>query len=421
MSAVSAVVGSATEDLTVWFRDTRKQSLSLCATLEFEDYVVQSMSDASPIKWHLAHTTWFFEHFVLKAFHTKYRVFDPKFEYLFNSYYESIGVMHPRAQRGLLTRPTVAEVLRYRESVDEQIQNLLYVRPDEPELHRLIVLGLNHEQQHQELMLTDIKHAFSINPLLPAYQKRGDKIDEKRNAPELHFVAFDGGIKAVGATNDDFCFDNETPRHRVLIEPFSLANRLVTNSEYTAFVRTGGYRRADLWLAEGWRMVNTESWSHPLYWQHSLESEFTLHGVQALHPDAPVSHLSYYEADAFARWAGMRLPTEFEWEIAAAHAPVRGNLLSSGNLHPISAASPSTTLTQLFGDVWEWTASAYAPYPGYVTEPGAIGEYNGKFMCNQMVLRGGSCVTPDEHVRATYRNYFAVAARWQFSGVRLAR
>jgi ergothioneine biosynthesis protein EgtB len=421
MSAVSAIVGSPAEDLTLLFCDIRKNSLLLCAPLEIEDYVVQSMPDASPAKWHLAHTTWFFEHFVLKSYVSNFKPFSSQYEYLFNSYYETIGVMHPRPQRGSLTRPTVGEVVKYRHHVDEQIQNLIYSQPDDAELQALITLGLHHEQQHQELLLTDIKHAFSLNPLLPAYQKRNAKTDETRAAPELRFVPFDGGIKAVGATGDEFCFDNETPRHRALIEPFSLANRLVTNSEYIAFVRTGGYRRAEFWLAEGWRAVNTENWARPIYWQESLDSEFTLHGVQALNLDAPVSHLSYYEADAFARWAGMRLPTEFEWEVAAAHAPVRGNLLRSGNLHPVPAVSPSSALTQLFGDVWEWTASSYSPYPGYAAEPGALGEYNAKFMCSQMVLRGGSCVSPDEHIRATYRNFFAASARWQFSGIRLAR
>jgi ergothioneine biosynthesis protein EgtB len=322
----------------------------------------------------------------------------------------------------------VTEIFRYRHYIDEQIQYLLSARPEDIELHTLVALGLHHEQQHQELMLTDIKHAFASNPLLPAYSEQKTRSEEQATQ-SLQFVAFDGGIRWVGAdggTNGDFSFDNEQPRHRVIVPPFALANRLVTNEEYMAFVRTGGYRRPEYWLADGWHLVNTQHWSRPLYWQESLDSEFTLHGVQPLQPNAPVCHISYYEADAFVRWAGMRLPTEFEWEVAAAAIPAQGNLLNSGSLHPLPAKPSPIRLTvgsinQLFGDAWEWTASPHTPYPGYVAPMGSLREYNGKFMCNQMVLRGGSCATPDEHIRTTYRNFFHPHSRWQFSGVRMAR
>lgn len=427
-TAVQKIVASEEESSALHFREVREQSVQICAPLNIEDYVVQSMPDASPIKWHLAHTTWFFEQFILKRLVRDYRPLDERYESIFNSYYESVGPVAKREHRGLLTRPTVAEIFRYRQHVDAQIQSLVSVKPDDIELHTLITLGLHHEQQHQELMLTDIKHAFSSNPLLPAYTERKYMPDEQLTR-ELQFVAFDGGIRWVGAdsgTNGDFSFDNEQPRHRVIIPSFALADRLVTNEEYMAFVRTGGYRRAEFWLAEGWNLVNTQYWSRPLYWQETLDSEFTLHGVDSLQPKAPVCHISYYEADAFARWAGMRLPTEFEWEVAAAAIPAQGNLLNSGSLHPIPAKSSSIRLTggslnQLFGDAWEWTSSAYAAYPGYVAPMGALREYNGKFMSNQMVLRGGSCVTPDDHIRTTYRNFFHPHSRWQCSGVRLAR
>jgi ergothioneine biosynthesis protein EgtB len=386
------------------------------------------MPEASPIKWHLAHTTWFFEQFVLKPLLRDYRPLDARYEALFNSYYESIGPVAKREHRGLMTRPTVAEIFRYRHYIDEHVQCLLSARPEDTELRTLITLGLHHEQQHQELMLTDIKHAFAANPLLPAYHERKFK-SEALAAQELQFVAFDGGIRWIGAdsgTNGDFSFDNEQPRHRVIVPSFALANRLVTNEEYMAFVRTGGYRRAEYWLSDGWHLVNTEHWSRPLYWQESLDSEFTLHGLEPLQPNAPVCHISYYEADAFVRWAGMRLPTEFEWEVAAAAIPAQGNLLNSGSLHPLPARLSSIRLTgnslnQMFGDAWEWTASAYAPYPGYVAPAGTLREYNGKFMSNQMILRGGSCATPDDHIRTTYRNFFHPHSRWQFSGVRMAR
>jgi ergothioneine biosynthesis protein EgtB len=412
-----------TTSLTQAFDRVRATTEALCAPLEIEDFVVQSMPDASPAKWHLAHTTWFFEQFILKPHVRGYRSAHPRYDYLFNSYYQSVGPMHERPHRGLLTRPTVAEVLEYRARIDDSMRALLESEVD-PQIAALTQLGLNHEQQHQELLLTDLKHLFSCNPLLPAYRPRNGSIAASVSTP-MRFYTFDGGLAQIGATSgDDFVFDNETPRHTVYVEPFALANRLVTNGEYAEFIRDGGYRRADVWLSDGWATVTQQGWTRPLYWAEGLDAEFTLNGLQPLDPAAPVCHLSYYEADAFARWAGARLPSEAEWEIAAATAPVRGNLLESGLLHPQpddGTLHDESPLRQLFGDVWEWTASPYTPYPGYRPPPGALGEYNGKFMCNQLVLRGGSCATPRSHIRATYRNFFYPHARWQFMGVRLAR
>ena len=400
------------------FAETRAMTRALCETLETEDYVVQSMPDASPVKWHLAHTSWFFEQFILKPNLRDYPVLEPKYEYLFNSYYQTVGPMHQRPSRGLLTRPTVKEIFRYREHVDEYMTQLLIRRADDPQIDMLTTLGVNHEQQHQELILTDIKHAFSRNPLQPSFRSRAATTADNVAGP-MRFQNFDGGIREIGCDNEQFCFDNELPRHRVLVEPYALGDRLVTNSEYLEFVRDGGYRRPEFWLSEGWNTVLAESWAHPFYWDESLSSEFTLAGTQAIDPGAPVSHLSFYEADAFARWAGARLPTEAEWELAAACLPVAGNLLDLSRLHPEPPSDAG--MTQMFGDVWEWTASPYIGYPGYRTLPGALGEYNGKFMANQWVLRGGSCVTPASHIRASYRNFFPASARWQFSGLRLAR
>lgn len=407
------------------FDRVRATTQSLCAPLEIEDFVVQSMPDASPAKWHLAHTSWFFEQFILKTHARNYRSPFPQYDYLFNSYYQSVGPMHERPQRGLLTRPTVTEVMEYRAHVDEHMRSLLAAYDSDTQIEALTTLGLNHEQQHQELLLTDLKHLFSCNPLRPAYRARSSAATSGAVTP-MRFYTFDGGIEHLGAGQSTvFGFDNERPRHKVFLEPFALANRLVTNSEYAEFIRDGGYQRPEVWLSDGWATVTREAWSRPLYWSDSLDSEFTLSGVQPIDPAAPVCHLSYYEADAFARWAGARLPTEAEWEIAAAAMPVRGNLLDSNELHPLAArdeaAHDESQLRQLFGDVWEWTASPYVPYPGYRAPHGALGEYNGKFMCNQLVLRGGSCVTPASHIRATYRNFFYPNARWQFMGVRLAR
>ena len=406
------------EVLAARYSRIRRVSLEICEPLQTEDFVVQSMPDASPTKWHLAHTSWFFEQFLLKPLLAGYRAFHPDFEYLFNSYYQSVGRMHARPQRGVLTRPTVDEVLRYREHVDEHMQKLLRARPDDEKLLAVGTLGVNHEQQHQELMLTDIKHLFSLNPLLPAYRPGADEPNDA--AAPMHFIPFDGGIREIGASGKHFCFDNELPRHRTLVEPYALADRLVTSGEYLEFIRDGGYRRPEFWLSDGWSTVVREGWTRPIYWSESLDSEFTMHGLQPLRIAAPVCHVSFYEVDAFARWAGARLPSEAEWELAAESLPVIGNLLNSGALHPI-AAGVQAGMKQMFGDVWEWTASPYSAYPGYQPPPGALGEYNGKFMCNQLVLRGGSCATPADHVRASYRNFFYADARWQFMGVRLAR
>jgi len=410
------------ESLADRYLRIRAASAAICEPLQTEDYVVQSMPDTSPAKWHLAHTSWFFENFLLKAHARNYRQFDASFDYLFNSYYQTLGPMHQRPRRGLLTRPTVAEVLRFREHVDAHMHELLQLESDNDRVAELTTLGLNHEQQHQELMLTDIKHLLFCNPLLPVYRQEARTINHT-SADAARFVAFDGGIGEIGATGKHFCFDNEMPHHRTLVESYALADRLVTNGEYLEFVRDSGYRRPDFWLSDGWSTVSGDDWSRPLYWSESLDSEFTLAGMQPLNPAAPVCHLSYFEADAYARWSGARLPTEAEWELAAARTQVAGNLLNdvaTAPLHPRAATGPDR-LKQLFGDVWEWTASAYAAYPGYRPAAGALGEYNGKFMCSQFVLRGGSCVTPADHIRATYRNFFYPTARWQFMGLRLAR
>jgi ergothioneine biosynthesis protein EgtB len=427
MALVESRVFSAADSrssVTLAFERVRATTQALCEPLETEDFVAQSMPDASPAKWHLAHTSWFFEHFILKSHLRDYRSPHPQYEYLFNSYYQGVGPMHERSQRGLLTRPSVSEVMAYRAHIDAQMIDLLDQRGADSQLEALTTLGLNHEQQHQELLLTDLKHLFSCNPLHPAYRPLHQQADRGALTP-MRFYTFDGGIENIGATGASFVFDNELPRHRVLLEPFALANRLVTNSEYAEFIRDGGYQRPDVWLSDGWALISEKSWRRPFYWSEELDSEFTLSGMQPIDPAAPVCHLSYYEADAFARWAGARLPSEAEWEIAAAQMPVRGNLLEANVLHPRAAedgaAHDESQPRQLFGDVWEWTASAYAPYPGYRPLPGTLGEYNGKFMCNQLVLRGGSCVTPSSHIRATYRNFFYPNARWQFMGVRLAR
>jgi ergothioneine biosynthesis protein EgtB len=399
------------------FERVRRQTPALCASLTAEDMQLQSMPDASPAKWHLAHTTWFFETFVL-AHDPAWKPRDPAWHYLFNSYYQSVGPMHVRAQRGLLSRPSLDEVRDYRRRVDEAVLALLD-RRDDPELASLVELGLQHEQQHQELLLTDIKHAFWCNPLQPALHS---SIAAPAGAPavSLQFLPGREGIVEIGHRGEGFAFDNETPRHRTLLQPHALANRLATNAEYLAFVREGGYREPGLWLSDGWATVQREGWQHPLYWQDDLASEFTLAGVRALDPAEPVCHLRYYEADAFARWAGARLPTEAEWESAAQGVAIEGNLQESGRFQPLPAHAGEGAL-QLFGDAWEWTASPYVGYPGYRPLPGSLGEYNGKFMCGQWVLRGGSCATPRDHIRASYRNFFPPHARWQFAGLRLGQ
>jgi ergothioneine biosynthesis protein EgtB len=405
------------------FRQVRAATESLCRPLATDDYSIQSMPDASPAKWHLAHTSWFFEEFVLKAAIEDYTPFDPQFGYLFNSYYESVGPRHERPARGMLSRPTIEQVWAYRAHVDEEMQIVLE-RELPPELREIVTIGLHHEQQHQELLLTDIKHLFSLNPLKPAYAA-GLTGARQSASTSLSFLSLSGGLTEIGHAGSDFCFDNERARHRVYLEPFRLANRLATNGEYLQFIRSGGYQRHDHWLSDGWSCVQREQWKHPLYWSDSLEQEFTLGGLRALDLNAPVCHLSYYEADAFARWAGARLPSEFEWEsVAVGTGPLRGNFVDEGLWHPAAPAALGTERAsgalQMFGDVWEWTASAYAPYPRFRPLNGALGEYNGKFMVNQLVLRGGSCATPRSHIRATYRNFFYPTARWQFSGVRLA-
>jgi ergothioneine biosynthesis protein EgtB len=403
------------------FGRVRALTTQLCAPLEPEDFVVQTMPDVSPAKWHLAHTTWFFETFVLARFVRGYQPFDSDWGYLFNSYYESVGERWPRAQRGFLSRPTVREVFAYRTAIDEQVEALLEspTSGDDPELRDLVTLGLHHEEQHQELLLTDIKHVLGTNPLRPAYHARPHA--PSGVAPALEWVSCDGGEAAIGHTGAAFAFDNERPRHCVLLPPYRLASRPVTNGEYLAFVEDAGYRRADCWLSDGWSTVQQEGWEAPLYWARGEDGwmQTTLRGRAPLDPHEPVCHVSYFEADAFARWAGMRLPREAEWEALAAGVPVGGNLLENGRLHP-HAAPEGEGLRQMYGDVWEWTASPYVGYPGFRPAAGAVGEYNGKFMCNQMVLRGGSCVTPAGHIRATYRNFFPLNARWQFTGIRLA-
>ncbi|HWD59772.1 MAG TPA: ergothioneine biosynthesis protein EgtB [Stellaceae bacterium] len=415
------------------FSAIRRESEALASHLTPEDQSIQSMPDVSPTKWHLAHTTWFFETFILARFDPAYRVFDPAFHYLFNSYYEAEGPRHPRPQRGMLSRPSCDDVAAYRGHVDVAMTALIDGAPDEAwcEMAPLVELGLHHEQQHQELILMDIKHVFSLNPLLPAYQP------PRRRAPgsaaPLDWVEFRGGLVQVGHAGGGFAFDNEMPRHRQWLEPFRLANRPVTCGEFADFIAAGGYREPEHWLSEGWAIVQAQGWQAPLYW-HGAEDGwriFTLSGEKRLDPAEPVVHVSFYEADAFAKWAGKRLPTETEWEVAAEGAALSGNLADSRRYHPAADggtarenaaenAGENGTLRQLIGDVWEWTQSPYTPYPRFRTVGGAIGEYNGKFMSNQMVLRGGAAVTPAEHMRTTYRNFFPPSARWAFSGLRLA-
>jgi len=411
-------------ELAARYASTRAATEQLCAPLAVDDYGAQSMPDASPAKWHLAHTSWFFETFVLQR-EAGYHPPHPRYEVLFNSYYNSVGEQYPRPRRGLLTRPTVEEVYHYRRHVDAAVAARLDGHGGPLPAARLdvIELGLHHEQQHQELLLTDVKHLLSCNPLRPVYRPRQPGAT---GAPlPSGWVAFSAGVYEVGHDGHGFAFDNETPRHRVFLEPFALATRLVTNGDYLAFIEDGGYTRPELWLAEGWDVVRQQGWTAPLYWKrHDAGWQlFTLAGMRAVDVAEPLCHVSYYEADAYARWAGARLPREAEWEVAAATVEDGGNFVEAGHFHPIplTAPSPAGNVVQLFGDVWEWTQSAYSAYPGYRPAAGALGEYNGKFMCNQLVLRGGSCATPASHIRATYRNFFPPGARWQFSGIRLAR
>ena len=411
---LSAHTASA-EILSERFRNIRSATLSLIADLRPEDTVVQTMPDVSPTKWHLAHVTWFFERFVLEPHLKSYSRFDEQYHYLFNSYYYTAGDMHARPKRGLLSRPTLAEVLDYRSYVDTAMQQLLHTHSDDEHVVQVTTLGLNHEQQHQELLLTDIKHVFSCNPIQPAVRP-SLPMPADVSVPSYGFSKGVSGVHSVGMSGAGFVFDNETPRHDTLLHEHQIGNRLVTNAEYREFIGDGGYSTSDLWLSDGWAAVKEKQWQRPLYWDESLETEFTLGGVRAIDANAPVCHVSYYEADAFARWAGARLPTEFEWELAATAQRPDGNLLDAGFWHPVANDS-----SQFFGDVWEWTSSSYAPYPGFKPLAGSLGEYNGKFMCNQMTVRGGSCVTAADHVRASYRSFFYPDARWQFLGIRLAK
>ena len=430
---MSAAVTLSAPGLLTAFTATRSQSLALCTPLTPEDMMVQSCPEASPAKWHLAHTTWFFETFILREYLAGYRPFHPDFLWLFNSYYNDVSDQPEKKLRASFSRPGIEEILAYRRHVEDAIATL-----DKdglpPEAAQRIELGIHHEQQHQELLCYDIKHALWTNPLHPAYASGGTFASD---APPLRWLSFAGGLAEIGHTGEDFAYDNESPRHTVFLQPFALASRAVTCSEYLAFMEDGGYTRPELWLSEGWENVKAHSWTAPLYWRRLDENRldekktdgawmiYTMRGLRPMNEMAatPVCHVSYFEADAFARWAGKRLPTEAEWEIAVAQrsaaVPANANLLESGQLHPVAA--PGADLDQVFGDVWEWIRSAYLGYPGYRAPAGALGEYNGKFMSNQMVLRGGSAVTPRSHIRSTYRNFFSPAARWQSAGFRLAQ
>jgi ergothioneine biosynthesis protein EgtB len=440
------------------YRTVRAATMDFCSPLSPEDMMVQSCAEASPVKWHLAHTSWFFETFVLSEFVAGYQPFNPDFHWLFNSYYRALGEMPEKKLRASFSRPPLDQILAYRRHVDAAIERLLSCHPED-ESQRRIVLGLEHEQQHLELAATDIKHAFFTNPLHPAYRPAPPATNQLAAgadaiAPPLNWLSFTPGssarpgIVSIGITPDPndlhaFAFDNETPRHSIYLAPFQLASRAVTCAEYLAFIEDNGYSRPELWLSEGWDTLQAEGWQAPLYWNRDSRtpsgwSIFTLEGYRPLGElsETPVCHVSFFEADAFARWSGNRLPTEFEWEFVAAQAlkdlssfaesagtspSLHGNFLESNHLHPQVGSATAPTPQQLFGDVWEWTQSPYTGYPGYKPLPGALGEYNGKFMSSQIILRGGSCVTPETHIRATYRNFFSPATRWQFSGLRLAR
>ena len=417
------------------FKNVRGMSRQLCETLTPEDCCVQSMTEASPIRWHLAHTTWFFETFLLSA-QPGYRPQQPEYAYLFNSYYNTVGEQFPRAERGLLTRPTVAEAWQYRKAVEQAVVALIE-QMSEDKLHEIadvLELGLQHEQQHQELMLTDIKHLFSKNPLHPVYRP-GKLIDHAdagdRPGQASQWCEVEGGICEIGHRGSGFAYDNETPRHRVFVDRFAIADRLVTAGEYLAVIEDGGYEQPQWWLSEGWELVKTQRWNAPLYWRSNQGrwEQFTLAGLQPIDRRRPVCHVSYFEADAYARWRGARLATEAEWEVAAEQIGQHGDhggfvdrlLQQDAPIHPTAATLPPGQLDQMLGDAWEWTSSAYAPYPGYEPAAGALGEYNGKFMCNQYVLRGGACTSSATHLRITYRNFVPAATRWQFAGIRLAR
>lgn len=405
------------------YKTTRQQTEMLTAPLSAEDQMVQSCPEASPAKWHLAHTTWFFETFLLGPHSKNYRPFHPQFRTLFNSYYNAVSAQPEKAIRNTFSRPSLEEVRDYRRHTDESMVALIDSTRDSDEVLKLVELGINHEQQHQELLVTDVKHAFWTNPLRPVYQAASTQSAASGTALPQKPHSYEGGLCEIGADGEGFHFDNETPRHKAYVQPFRFAGRPVTCGEYLAFMEDGGYERVELWLSDGWTQLKTRGWGSPLYWEKSGPEwfQFTCAGMRKINEHEPVCHVSYYEADAFARWAGARLPSEFEWEVVASQAAVEGNFLENGHFHPVPSRSPEgDNPLQIFGDVWEWTASAYLPYPGFKSLPGALGEYNGKFMCNQMVLRGGSCVTPSSHIRASYRNFFTPETRWQFSGIRLA-
>jgi len=420
-------------EIATRFREVRERTLALCSGLTPEDMMVQSTPEASPAKWHLAHTAWFFESFILREFAPAYRPFNAEFHWLFNSYYESFSIFPEKRLRASFSRPSLDQVLRYRQHVDAGIEKLLDSDAD-PEVLRRIVLGANHEEQHQELLLTDILNAFFTNPLRPAY--RDPAVDNQQTnkgvpRPRMEFESYEGGLLEFGHSGNGFCFDNEMPRHKVWLEPYSLSQRLITCGEFAEFIADGGYKKPELWLSAGWDAVKANGWNAPLYSTNEDGSWniFTLRGSKTLKEldSCPVSQVSFFEADAYARWSGYRLPTEFEWEAAAAKQKWQGNLLDSGLLITAQVSEQNgcqendEPLKQCFGDCWEWTASSYLGYPGFQPLEGALGEYNGKFMSGQMVLRGGSCVTPAAHIRPSYRNFFAPETRWQFSGIRLAK
>jgi ergothioneine biosynthesis protein EgtB len=411
------------QDFIARYQAIREATEKLCASLSPEDAIVQSVDYCSPAKWHLAHTSWFFETFILERQINNYRPFNPMFRVLYNSYYKSVGEQYSRPQRGLISRPSLAEVYEYRNHVNENMVALLRQR-DVPtdSVKEIFETGLHHEQQHQELILTDLKHLFSFNPLHPVYRERA-----ATSTPEvvpLAWHTYNEGLHLIGHAGESFAFDNEEPRHRVFVEAFELASRLTTNREYLEFMKDGGYRRPEFWLSDGWDTVQKQGWQAPLYWEQRDDRWFahTLAGFREIDLNEPVCHVSFYEADAYARWAGARLPTEFEWEIVAEPLTIAGNFVENELLHPAPAIIGSHDgPAQLYGDVWEWTSSPYSPYPRFTPRRGSLGEYNGKFMCNQLVLRGGSCATPLSHIRPSYRNFFPPDARWQFSGIRLAK
>ncbi|HKY93635.1 MAG TPA: ergothioneine biosynthesis protein EgtB [Nevskiaceae bacterium] len=413
----------APTSLAALYETTRTRTQALAETLSDADATVQSMPDASPAKWHLAHTTWFFETMVLVSSMPGYQVFDTRFHPLFNSYYEALGARHPRPRRGMLTRPSLDVVRAYRRHVDRAMERVLLHDDLAQDVAALVELGCHHEQQHQELILTDLLHLFAQNPLQPAYRAPEPLVVATATPDPSRDGSFAGGVVEIGHDGRGFAFDCEGPRHQVMLEAFALADRCVTNADWMAFIEDGGYREPLLWLSDGWARVNEQGWDAPLYWERRDDQwwTMTLRGPQLVDPLAPVCHVSAFEADAFARWAGRRLPTEFEWEHAASGVPVDGHFADSLRLRPRPAPPADGTLRQLFGDVWEWTSSAFLPYPRFSPASGAVGEYNGKFMSGQTVLRGGSCITPPGHVRATYRNFFPPDARWQFSGLRLAK